>query len=512
MVGGKSMLENVIGSYSRRSFWVILGVISLGLVLRLIGLTKGIWLDEFYSIGRISQGDFLANMRGQDHPPLYFIFLKVWYLVNTSEPFLRLFSVIWGVGTIIVVIKWIAGYSPRAGIISGLCCAVMPALLRFSQEIRGYSLLLFATALAFYFASQIAKNPNKRSYYIGLTAGLTAAVATHLVGVMLLPTIFLFLLLSMTSRQKHHLLPIILCLVIPGVVFLGEYYFFMPAGVRARTPETWWMPPVTGDLVGEVGSYLVGLSSIDWSFSVFEKFSVAAAFSATALLCLMFGIVAGSILAGSWRRSYPLLIAALCYCLLVIGYSIFKVPIFGERPLLPALIPLIGFLGVQVATIKIPKIQMVSIGALLVISMNITFTWIIDKAWIPVEPTREMAKTLQSLKHPHDTVMFFPFYFAGPMRYYYPELPVEDEIGINIWAIPEETERIKKIFQETSPSTVFLVARCDPETENYTYIRTLLISEIGLEDLVQRSNNLTITRYRKTKQYSSVHKNAKIGQ
>jgi len=506
MVWRKSILENLTCSNSRRAFCVIIGIVSLGLGLRALGLNKGIWLDEFYSIGRISQGDFIANMRGQDHPPLYFIFLKLWYLVNTSESFLRLFSVIWGVGTIIVVIKWVEGYSPLAGIISGICCAFMPALLRFSQEIRGYSLLLFATALAFYFASQIAMKPGTRFNYIGLTAALTAAVATHLVGVMLLPSIFLFLLLSMPSWQKHHLLPIILCLVIPSVVFIGEYYFFMPAGVRARTAETWWMPPMTGDLIGEVGAYLVGLPSIDWAFSVFEKFSVSAAFTAMALLCLMFAIFAGSVFAGNWRRSYPLLIAALCYCLLVIGYSVFKVPIFGVRPLLPALIPLIGFMGVQVATIKIPKIQMASIGALLVISMNISVTWITDKAWIPVEPTREMAKTLQIWKRPHDTVMFYPFYFAGPIRYYYPDLPVDDEIGINIWAIPEETARIKKKFQETSPSTVFLVARCDPETENYTYIRTLLISEIGHEDLVQRSNNVTITRYRKTKQDPSVQK------
>jgi len=152
------------------AFFLIIVLVCLGLALRLVGLTKGIWLDEFYSIAKISQGDLIANLRAYDHPPLYFVFLKLWYLVNTSEPFLRLFSVIWGVGTTIVVIKWIEGYSPLAGIISGICCALMPSLLRFSQEIRGYSLLLFATALSFYFASQIAKNPNKRSHYIGLAA------------------------------------------------------------------------------------------------------------------------------------------------------------------------------------------------------------------------------------------------------------------------------------------------------------------------------------------------------
>ena len=491
-------MGNLFCPNSLRISFLITVIVCFGLALRLVGLTKGIWLDEFYSIGKISQGDLIANLRGYDHPPIYFVFLKLWYLVNTSEPFLRLFSVIWGVGTIFVVIKWIGGYSPFAGIISGICCAFMPVLLRFSQEIRGYSLLLFATTLSFYFASQISLNPDKRSHYIGIAASLTAAVAIHLVGVMLLPSIFVFLLLSTPHLQKHPFRKIILALAIPSVVFIVDYYFIMPEIVRSRTAATWWMPPVTGDLIRKVTAYLVGLPSIEWSFSVFGKYGMVVAVVAMSLLCLMFAIFAGSLLAGNWRRSYPLLVASLCHCLLLIGYSFFKVPIFGERTALPALIPFIGFMGVQVATIKIPKMQMISIGALLILSMNITFTWITCKAWIPQEHTRDMAKMLQHLKQPHNKVMFYPFYFAGPIRYYYSDFPVEDEIGINIWAIPEETERIKKIFQETSPSTVFLVARCDPEAENYKYIRRLLILEIGPEVLVQRCGNLAITRYRKT--------------
>ena len=125
----------------------------------------------------------------------------------------------------------------------------------FFSGIRGYSLLLFATALSFYFASQISIKPDKRFHYIGLTSAPTAAVATHLVGVILLPNIFL--LLSMPSRQKHHLLSIILWLVIPSVVFVLEYYFFMSAEVRGRTAEIWWMPQVTIDLIGVARSLWV---------------------------------------------------------------------------------------------------------------------------------------------------------------------------------------------------------------------------------------------------------------
>ncbi len=61
----------------------------------------------------------------------------------------------------------------------------------------------------------------------------------------------------MPSCQKHHLLSIILWLVIPSVVFVPEYYFFISAEVRGRTAATWWMPQVTIDLIGFVRSLWV---------------------------------------------------------------------------------------------------------------------------------------------------------------------------------------------------------------------------------------------------------------
>jgi hypothetical protein len=411
----------------------------------------------------------------------------------------------------VVVIKWINGYSSRAGIISGIWCAFMPVMLRFSQEIRGYSLLLFATALSFYFASQIAKNPNKRSYYIGLTAALTAAVAAHLVGVMLLPTIPLFLLLSMPGRQKHHLLSIILCLVIPSVLFVLEYYFFMPAEVRARTAETWWMPPVTIDLIGFVGSYLLGVPFLSWTFTLVQKYGPMVGVPLTAVLFCSFVFFSGSLLAGNWRRSFPLLAAAATYCLLLIGYSFLKVPIFGERTALPAMIPLIGFMGVQAATIKLPKIRMISCAALLIISMKTIVAWTAHQAWKPYEYTRDIAQTLQQRRQPHDVVIFYPFYFSGPIRYYYHDLPKEDQICIKADASFDEIEGIKKTIQKTAPSAVFLVVRNDPNVKKafttYQHLQEVLASEIGSPDVINVFGPLSLTRYRRAKNDKTSWKN-----
>jgi hypothetical protein len=46
-----------------------LGVLGIGIGLRLLGLDKGIWLDEYASLSLVSKMDFLQALRYDDHPP-----------------------------------------------------------------------------------------------------------------------------------------------------------------------------------------------------------------------------------------------------------------------------------------------------------------------------------------------------------------------------------------------------------------------------------------------------------
>jgi uncharacterized membrane protein len=85
--------------------WLTIGVLSVALVLRVLGLNKGIWLDEASSINVISNPDFPRNLFFYDQLPLYFILLKFWSSINNSEEFLRLFSVLLGFGTVAVIMR-----------------------------------------------------------------------------------------------------------------------------------------------------------------------------------------------------------------------------------------------------------------------------------------------------------------------------------------------------------------------------------------------------------------------
>ena len=219
----------------------------------------------------------------------------------------------------------------------------------------------------------------------------------------------------------------------------------------------------------------------------------------SALLCFFSGVFWPGIGAGvfpCWLPRQPIV------CLLI-GFSFFKVPIFGERTALPALIPLIGFMGVQAATIKSPKIYMISCAALLIISMNSIVVWTAHQAWMPYEHTREIAQTLQQRRQPHDVVIFYPSYFSGPIRYYDPELPMEDQICLKPEASFGEIEGIIKTIQKASPSAVFLVVRNDLSVKKafttYQHLQEVLASEIGSPDVIKVFDTLSLTHYRRAK-------------
>ncbi|NJN84131.1 MAG: phospholipid carrier-dependent glycosyltransferase, partial [Caldilineaceae bacterium] len=141
--------------------YLALGVVALGVGLRLIGLDKGLWLDEYNAIDIAASEHFIQALHVHDYPPTYFYLLKLWSFLGGSEPSLRLLSVFFGVMTMLVVMVWLKPVSRPASLLSGLLIATSPILLRYSQEIQAYPLLIFATTFAFYCAFKICSGSDQ---------------------------------------------------------------------------------------------------------------------------------------------------------------------------------------------------------------------------------------------------------------------------------------------------------------------------------------------------------------
>jgi len=129
-------------------------ILLLGLVLRLINLNQSLWLDEAVQ-AVTSQGSLtgiFAELVGDFHPPLYHLLMWVWiHLFGSSEVVLRLPSVLFGIGTVLVVYKiGKLGKSGKLGLLGALFMATAPYHIYYSQEARMYALVTFFASLSMY--------------------------------------------------------------------------------------------------------------------------------------------------------------------------------------------------------------------------------------------------------------------------------------------------------------------------------------------------------------------------
>jgi len=130
-------------------------ILLAGLILRLVNLNQSLWLDEAITALTVKNNtlvEIITNFaRGDFHPPLYYLILKLWsYVFGFSEVALRFPSVVFGVLTIFYVYK-IGG--KKFGLVAGLLMALNPLAVYYSQEARMYSLAAFCVTAAVYYFS-----------------------------------------------------------------------------------------------------------------------------------------------------------------------------------------------------------------------------------------------------------------------------------------------------------------------------------------------------------------------
>lgn len=171
--------------------WGVTGLTFIAAIFRLGALTaRSLWLDEGYSLFRI-YSSWELNLRNQimlprvgitpdPHPPIYFLLVKaITELAGREEIFLKLLSGFAGV--ISVPLLFVMGrrlFNRRVGMLLALFGALSPLIAWYSDELRGYSLLVSEAALCIYLAhAALTKRGAWR--WVGWGAALLAALFTH---------------------------------------------------------------------------------------------------------------------------------------------------------------------------------------------------------------------------------------------------------------------------------------------------------------------------------------------
>ena len=159
MVAGLSVLAAVLGS-------LFLGRHSL-------------WLDEAvsFNIARVPSEGLAAALSREANMPLYYLILRGWIALGSSEATLRSLSVVFAVATIPVVYVLVARlFDTATATVAGLLLAVNAFFVHYAQEARGYSLLLLLAVLATYLFVRGVQQP---SWQVWAAYAVAIALAFH---------------------------------------------------------------------------------------------------------------------------------------------------------------------------------------------------------------------------------------------------------------------------------------------------------------------------------------------
>ncbi len=119
----------------------------LVLGVRLLGLDKGVWLDEIETIRLAKSFDgngFSWLLQYHGYPPLYPILLSFWMYLGQSEPVLRSLSVVISIATFWASWRLATRYSTTCAFFIAAFFCSFPLLLRYSVEIRDLSGFFFS--------------------------------------------------------------------------------------------------------------------------------------------------------------------------------------------------------------------------------------------------------------------------------------------------------------------------------------------------------------------------------
>jgi 4-amino-4-deoxy-L-arabinose transferase-like glycosyltransferase len=234
---------------SSRSVGLAAVGITLGAaLLRVCGIgEQELWYDEAFSFHMTAADNALDCIIYDYNPPLYYVLLRAWSAIaSTSEVALRMLSATLGSAFVAVMI-WIGRllFTWRIGLLSGVVAALAPIHIYYSQEARGYSLLLLALALVYVLGWKAAVSGRRRDW-LALALAAAAALYTHYFAAFALAALPAFVWAaprrdsdaSRASRWRGLALSAAVAgtLLIPWLVFRAVH----PAGAAARAPDFGW--------------------------------------------------------------------------------------------------------------------------------------------------------------------------------------------------------------------------------------------------------------------------------
>lgn len=241
----------------------------LALISRSIFATKAdIWHDEGYSTMIINQSpsDIIAISANDVHPPFYYLALSGWQAIfGSSLVSLRGFSVVVGVLTVILLYFLLRKlFSQKPAVLGSLFAAIGPFLVRYSDEVRMYSLAALLAVASTYLLALALNKKTKHQLLLWAVYGLTiaAGIYTQYFFIFLVPAHLLYMLYRNSWNWKKLLQDkgAWLGYLLAGGMFLP----WLPTMLSqmSRVQQGFWIPPLSLESIPSTISKFVLYDSI----------------------------------------------------------------------------------------------------------------------------------------------------------------------------------------------------------------------------------------------------------
>jgi lipopolysaccharide transport system permease protein len=172
--------------FTKSKVFVLL-IILLGLFLRVYDLgTESLSVDEGTSVHLATSSipQIIENRSQNNNPPLHFIMLYCWVqLFGQSEYAIRFLSVICGLLAIVMIYKVTdLLFEKSTGLFSAILLSISLFHIRYSQEARGYSLMVLLALISMYLFIRLLGCRNIPTLLVGYILSSSLLMYTHFFG------------------------------------------------------------------------------------------------------------------------------------------------------------------------------------------------------------------------------------------------------------------------------------------------------------------------------------------
>lgn len=310
---------------------LIAGLAILALALRLFDLQAGsLWFDTAHSVALADSKNITEVFSGAAkdfQAPFYFVLLHFWIKLGYSDLWVKLFSVLCGVGVVVMTFVTAESmFSRRAAFLSALLTALSSYQIYYSRYPRAYILMAMLVLISIWSLYGALRGGRVRSWAI-YTLVTVLGLYTHAYYLFIVISQGLFLLTYLLLNRRSEtraLLPWGASQLIAFLAFAPWIGITWVQWLRVQQGADSWIPPVSLESIQQVYFWLWHRTKEDYPFLVSIPLWAGVYGMTAALLLSLFSRDKG-------RERWMLWCMVISPALLAFSISLISSPIWQPR-------------------------------------------------------------------------------------------------------------------------------------------------------------------------------------